>query len=145
MATETDIKRVKSLIVEAEKLGLDGIEMVKSLPVEEVAKEFNGIGPAWWPDWLRDLLSGLLCIFLPACMIHDIEYKLADGSKEAFHAANRRLGANCAKTAKAMYAWYDPLRYYYLKQAKRVETACEIAGWIAYKQAHETSNNKENT
>lgn len=131
----SDIARVRELIAEAKALGLEGIERVEALPIEQVASEFNGIGPAWFKPELRELLDDAFPLFVPPSLIHDTDYKLGDGSTAQFHEANKRLGRNCRKAADATYKWYDFRRYHYRKAARQFEALCEVFGWKAYKDA----------
>lgn len=128
----SDISKIRELIAEAEKIGLEGIERVKALPIEQVASEFNGIGPAWFKPELRELINDAFPLFVPPALIHDTDFKIGDGSDADFRAANRRLYRNCVKATKARYKWYDIRRYHYLIRAGQFQSLCDMFGWWPY-------------
>ncbi|MDD5599981.1 MAG: hypothetical protein PHV82_18700 [Victivallaceae bacterium] len=87
---------------------------------EQLAEIFNGIGSDGFPEWLRDLLSGLHPSLMPVALIHDVQWYerglITEPvpeplDKENFHKSNAMFDMNATKMAKFNYGWYDPRRY----------------------------------
>lgn len=127
--------KIRSLLRQCEYYGLDGRVRVAALPHCILYSAYNGIGPSWLPDIVRDAYTALHADFEPAALIHDIDFEFGDGTHEAFAAANERFLANCRIIAKAKYAWYDPRRYIRLHQARAMYRLLVLFGWPAYKAA----------
>ena len=72
---------------EAERLDLDGTELF-DLGEDVLAREYNGIGPEFFPAKLRDKVTEHLALFEPAALIHDLRNYLSDGMRRRFHRAN---------------------------------------------------------
>lgn len=123
---------VRKLLEKAETFGLDNAKVLKKYTPEELACIYNGIGPAAFPQWLRDLISALHPTLAPAALIHDVEFHETDKSKEGFEGANERFKENGYKCAKAEFAWYDPRRYAVMNQARRFGNYCRLFGWAAW-------------
>ncbi|MDD5729216.1 MAG: hypothetical protein PHV59_11700, partial [Victivallales bacterium] len=103
-------------------------------PLSSLEIIYNGCGPDWMPDFIRDELSGYLEFFEPAFLIHDYDFNYSDKTRKSFNAANRRLYDNCKKlTANNYNWWFEPLskarRYL---QAKVIYRACQNFGWSAW-------------
>lgn len=117
---------------------LAGSDFLASFDYEEIAREYNGIGPSWLKEELRKKISRYLEIFIPAALIHDMRYSLSDGMREAFNFANYEFRDNCLKLANAAYPWYSWKRY-------RARAVAEIlfdcvsseAGWMTWRWAYE--------
>jgi hypothetical protein len=146
MGEELEKQAVASaLLLAAKEMGL---EMRHHLPVEEVARIYNGVGPEWMREELRAKADKLSQTLLPAVMIHDVDYEYGTGTMLDFQLANRRLEANGRKCADYRYGWYNPMRYIVRHQAKAYAKFCDLLGFPAYaaaveerkKHNHETEN-----
>lgn len=130
-----DVETARALMDEADRLGLECAPFLRSLPEEEVAAEFNGVGPEWFPAKAREVLDRVFELFLPAVAGHDLGYRHGDGTYRDFRRVNKMLGDDCVRIAEATFSWYDPRRYAYRDRARKIETACDIFGWPTYKSA----------
>lgn len=95
---------------EAERLNLDGTELF-DLGEDVLAREYNGIGPEFFPAKLRDKVTEHLALFEPAALIHDLRNYLSDGMRRRFHRANDEFLRNCRRCADAKYPWWRWGRY----------------------------------
>ena len=127
------------------RLHLDGSQHLAYLPIDVLAASYNGTGPEFLPQKIRDLLDGVCRPFLPAVMIHDVDFTLSDGSEESFKQANRRLFWNCITCANNAYPWTNWRRYALYLQAWAMYRAVSHPqfGWTAWIQAN--NKRKENT
>ncbi len=124
---------VVTLCAEAREAKLSGIELLDADPIE-LAKKYNGIGPESMPEKLRAKLTDLLALFEPACLIHDLRFDAADGTREDFDRANIELHNNCLKLARATYPWWRPIRRLAAENAALIiyEAVASDLGWDAY-------------
>lgn len=138
-----DIIRIRS---EVERLQLDGWEFVISVPFDSLLKFYNGTGPEFLPQKIRDLLDGACRPFLPAVMIHDVDFTFSDGSEESFKQANRRLLFNCIRCAMSAHPWTSWKRYALILQAWAMYRAVSHPkfGWVAWIQAANKRKEKPN-
>ena len=118
------------------RLHLDGSQHLAYIPLDVLAASYNGTGPEFLPQKLRDLLDGACRPFLPAVMIHDVDFTLSDGSKESFWQANNRLLINCITCALDAYPWTSWRRYVLVAEAFLIYRACAKFGWIAWRMAY---------
>lgn len=117
---------------------LDGCDFLASFDYEEIAREYNGIGPSWLKEEIRKKISRYLEIFIPAALIHDMRYSLSDGMRAAFNFANYEFRDNCLKLADAAYPFWNWRRY----RARAVavilfDCVSSEAGWMTWRWAYE--------
>ena len=133
-AKEKKLAEIAALIKKALELKLTDATWVACFSPEELATVYNGIGPEWLPNSIREKLTKYLAIFAPACLIHDFHYWIGDGTLKDFNYANDILEANCRKCINAETKWYQLLRraagYY---AAHLMAEACRRYGWSAYR------------
>ncbi|MDD5726985.1 MAG: hypothetical protein PHV59_00335 [Victivallales bacterium] len=103
-------------------------------PLERLEKIYNGCGPDWLPEFIREKLTSYLSFFEAPFLAHDFEFECSDRTKAGFHLANKRLYTNCKKLVASQYSWWsEPVskarRYL---QAKTIYRACEDFGWSAW-------------
>ena len=129
------------------RLHLDGSQHLAYLPIDVLAASYNGTGPEFLSQKLRDLLDGACRPFLPAVMIHDVDYTFSDGSEESFKQANRRFLFNCIRCAMAAHPWTSWKRYALFLQAWAMYRAvCHPKiGWTAWVQAYNKQQTKGKT
>ncbi len=139
-----EIETVKALYKRAVAADLDGIDILASLPFAELADYYNGIGPEFLPPSVREKVTQHLALFEPAALIHDVRNEFSDGTREAFHRANREFLANCRKLAAEKYGWWNPRRYIARDVAKILFKFVEAEdfGWPAWLQAKERHEQK---
>jgi len=141
METKEKLDELMTRAVEAE---LDGVELFAQFSIDDIQREYNGIGPEWMPAEIRDRLSGHLELFAPAALIHDLRYSRSNGSRFDFNFANMEFGGNCVKLANDAHPWYS-WRRYAARAAAQVAFDCvrSQAGWIAWCEASRKSFNRE--
>lgn len=134
-----DIIRIRS---EVERLRLYGGEKVLIQPLAQLAKIYNGTGPAFLPDSIRGALDKAAKPFLPAVMVHDGDFEDSDGTVKSFKVANLRLLVNCAKCALDAAPWNSLKRYALLGESWTIYRACDKLGWIAWLSAYYENQKK---
>lgn len=105
------------------------------LPIEQVLTICNGIGAEWMPEWSRKLLDKRYYVLRIPAMIHDVDYYFGTGTDTDFHLANAKFHENGKLMARNFYAWYNPIRYVVLNDARRLAKVCELFGRKAYDEA----------
>jgi len=121
---------------EVARLFLTGGNRVFSLPIDELAAAYNGTGPAFLPARIRARLDRIASPFLPAVMVHDVDYTFSDGTVASFRKANARLLVNCVRCALDAHPWHSWRRYALLLEAAAIYRACRRFGWIAWRSAY---------
>jgi hypothetical protein len=99
-----------ALLLAAKEMGL---EMRHHLPVEEVARIYNGVGPEWMGKELRAKADRLSKTLLPAVMIHDVDYEYGTGTVQKIEAGPRDYKVTVQFDdfgRKIMYAAFAKLR-----------------------------------
>lgn len=134
---------VVSIRRDVARLRLLGADLVLALPTDTLAKCYNGTGPEFLPAEIRHKLDELANPFLPAVMVHDVEFEFSDGSVSSFHAANLRLLINCLSCARASMPWYSWRRYVLILEAYSLYRACQKFGWIAWLSAFNKNKNQK--
>ena len=135
-----EVIRIRS---EVDRLQLKGCDKVLIKPIAQLAKIYNGTGPEFLPEGARVALDKIAAPFLPAVMVHDDDFEDSDGTVVSFHAANKRLLANCITCATDAAPWYSWKRYALYAEAWTIYRACEKFGWIAWLSAY--YENQKNT
>lgn len=108
---------------------------LKTTPYTVAAKVCNGIGPSWFPQHLRELISKLNPSLVVVAQNHDLGYYYGTGSAGDFQRKNDAFRINGKRVAEAKYGWYDPRRYWVEFQAWKFAQECEKFGWKAYAAA----------
>lgn len=140
------VEEVRELLRHAVNYRLDGVAFAMTFPLVVLAKDYNGVGPEWFPSWARKILDNICRVMLPMVLIHDVRFSHSDGSVEQFVAANDELRANGYKIAESEYAWYNPMRYLVKHRVRVLYRLCRDFGWTAYVAAYlkqEQQKNKE--
>ena len=99
----------------------------------QLQQNFNGVGPDWMPDDLREVLSEYLEFFMPAVLIHDADFTWMEKTHPEFNLANKRLYRNCKKIISYKIPWWrigSRLRRY--AQARAMYRACDQFGIKAF-------------
>lgn len=140
----TNIPELEAISTAAIRMELDGWARLASMPIEELAAAYNGTGPEFLPQAIRAKLDDVCRPFLPAVMVHDVDFTLSDGSVGSFKAANVRLLINCLKCANEAYPALSWKRYALYAEAYALYRACERFGWIAWLSAYNKNQKKGN-
>ena len=135
MATK---EQIKMLLEDARSAELEGLGWLAQFSLEEIAREYNGIGPEWSGEKCREWSTRKFKIFEPAAVLHDMRNAVSDGTEDGFNFANREFLANCLKLANHAYPWYSWKRY----RARAVafalyEFVSGPGGWAAWSEAHQ--------
>lgn len=120
------------------RLRLIGYTILVYMPIDVLAACYNGTGPEFLPQQIRDKLDAVCSSFLPAVMIHDVDYTMSDGSRRSFLVANQHLFWNCVACANDAYPWRNWRRYALYLQAWIMYRAVSNPkfGWVAWIQAY---------
>lgn len=138
-----DLATVSHLRAEVGRLRLYGRDRDLALPLDAFAAAYNGTGPEFLPAPIRAKLDAVARPFLPAVMVHDLEFTTSDGTVGSFQAANRRLLVNCIICACDAHPWHSWRRYALILEAIALYRACAKFGWIAWIQAYSKNTKQE--
>ena len=132
--------KVEQLIEKAKSLNLMGLRFILGFGVDAICKAYNGIGPQFLPEKLRNKVTSFLGIFEPAALGHDLRFDQSDGTRESFDYANCEFFVNCHKCAKAAYPWWNWKRYraYAVIDAMNEFNCSDRGGWKAWLYAYES-------
>ena len=136
---------IEDIRAAAIRLHLIGYTLLVYMPIEVLAVAYNGTGPEFLPQTIRDRLDAACRPFLPAVMIHDVDYTFSDGSRRSFLTANKHLFWNCIICACAAHPWYSWRRYVLILEAWTIYRACAKFGWIAWLLAYNKHTHKKGT
>ena len=148
-------KEMDALVRRAVEAGLEGLDFLSSFSYAELARGYNGIGPEFLPEWMRDVATDKLDLFAPCALVHDMRNDVSDGTRAGFLDANDEFRRNCLKMADLAYP-PRPGVADGLKRARAKAVAeilyCFVSadgfGWRAWLEAHERfvkRQNKENS
>jgi len=141
----SNLSKIIDLMVEVNRLALCGRDFVEGFGLETLAREYNGIGPAFFPEKLREKTTKFLSLFEPAALIHDLRNFESDGSEEKFHLANAEFLANCRRCVEDKYAWWNLKRYRGNAVANLLyEFVDGPAGWKAWMDCYEKNQKGNN-
>lgn len=132
-----DKEKVSEVVAEANRLHLMGVDFVNGFDIDDVCRDYNGIGPQFLPVKLRDKVTGILAIFEPAALVHDLRFGKSDGTRQSYDYANNEFFVNCHKCAKAKYRWWNWKRYRaYAVIDFMHDFNCGDPGWRAWMDAY---------
>ena len=142
----TNYPELEDIRDDATRLRLIGYTLLVYMPLDVLASAYNGTGPEFLPQKIRDKLDSFCRPFLPAVMIHDVDYTMSDGSEESFKQANKRLFWNCITCANNAYKFNNWRRYALYIQAYAMFRAVSHPkfGWVAWIQAYNKTKGKTN-
>ena len=140
----TNYPEIEDIRDDAIRLRLIGYTLLVYMPIDVLAASYNGTGPAFLPQKIRDKLDAVCRPFLPAVMIHDVDYTMSDGSRRSFRIANLHLLLNCITCANKAYPWNNWRRYALYLQAWVMYRAVSNPkfGWVAWIQAYNKNQKK---
>ena len=140
----TNYPEIEDIRHDAIRLHLIGSMQLKYIPIDILAAAYNGTGPEFLPQKIRDRLDAACRPFLPAVMIHDVDYTMSDGSRRSFRISNQHLFWNCITCANNAYTWTNWRRYALYLQAWVMYRAVSSPkfGWVAWIQAYNKNQKK---
>lgn len=134
MYTKDDLKKLYTTAI---NMKLSGAHLLNT---SDAYKYCNGLGAEWMPTILRDALSIMNPTLDPVVAIHDQRYEIG-GSEEDRDAADKEFLENGLKAADYEYSWYNPLRYYVRKQARKYYALLSMFGGAAWRYTEEDEKN----
>ena len=93
---------------------------------------YNGIGPDSFPDYIRNKLSQMLELLLPAVLIHDIDFYFSDCTPKSFYESNNRFYRNIKKIIKHNYSPYSFRYWLYMYYATNLRYFVMAHGWSSW-------------
>jgi hypothetical protein len=136
MFTMETTQRMMDLRKEIVDLDLDAEPEFREASINSLLEIYNGCGPDWLPEGIRDLLTSHYAFFEPAFVIHDWDYTKLPKTEKDFHRANERLFTNCVRIIRAKVpAWRFIQRWKRMAQANNIFEACEEWGLDGYMEA----------
>ena len=130
--------RLDEIIFKATALELSGVELFAVMGKSLIRREYNGIGPEFFPPELRAKITSFLAIFEPAALIHDLRFSRSDGGRWAFEYANEEFFDNCRACADDRYPWWNWRRYRARVVARMLyDFVRSTKGWVAWTEAHD--------
>ena len=134
---------ISTIRAEVSRLRLLGLDLVLALSMDDLADAYNGTGPEFLPDAIRTKLDDACRPFLPAFMVHDVDFTFSDGTRRSFLIANQHLFWNCILCACAAHPWHSWRRYALILESWALYRACHRFGWIAWIQACNKNTKQE--
>lgn len=126
MYTEVQIEKKQFIARDAR---LSGAELLDD--TEAVKRDCNGIGAAWFPWWLRFVISVLCPSLVIVADIHDRRYSIGgDDLDRQF--ADLEFEKNGERIAEYAYSAWNPLRYVVKNRARAMYAALFIGGSFAF-------------
>ena len=116
----------------ARRLALSGYWLLRD--TERAARECNGIGPEWAPEWLRTAIDTMCPNLVVVADIHDIRYFIG-GTDADRQRADAEFLSNGYIVAEACHAWYSPGRYVAEWLVRRMHRALRLGGGKAWTEA----------
>lgn len=114
----------------AEKLRLSGAHLLHHKDAKTIC---NGIGPDWFPPFLRFIANTLCPTLVCVALIHDMRYHLG-GSQQERRAADAEFIANALIAAEAKYKFFPPAKWLTEWVAFRMFRALRLAGKYAWRE-----------
>ena len=131
------------VVDKAVRLNLSGVELFAQLGASVIRREYNGIGPEFFPAELRAKVTAWLSLFEPAALIHDLRNYRSDGMRWAFNYANTEFLDNCRVCADDAYPWYSWRRYRARIVARLLyDFVSGPAGWVAWTDCYNKKKGK---
>ena len=93
--------------IKALRYGLSGADLLSDPAA--VQRDCNGIGPDWFPAWLRWSITALCPSLVLAADIHDRRYSIGGNGNDRLRADAEFL-ANIVVIADRRYRYFPPLR-----------------------------------
>ena len=142
-----ELEKARATFKLAEQLELRGIDFARSFSIDEICREYNGVGPQFLPAAVRGAVTRILAVYEPAALIHDLRFGCSNGQDDAFNFANDEFHTNCKICARSKYGAINPKRYLaYLVIWFMNKYNCGSQGHRAWVEAYEKNNTtKEGT
>jgi hypothetical protein len=115
------------------------VEVLDRYTDNELRQICNGIGPEFFPEKFRKIITGIFKYLEATAFLHDAEYQAQVG----FSLANTHFYNNGMKEVDAKFAWYDPRRYVGRHRVRQFTLALQLFGIRAYYNAKNQTIAKE--
>ena len=100
---EYSIEQINKILKQIKDYDLDVPDNFDSLDINFIQQHFNGVGSDLTPEWQITILDFTFDLFLPAVLLHDIDFTFSNKSIKGFQRANLRLYNNCFKIINTEY------------------------------------------
>lgn len=124
-------KQIAEKLKLSRKLNLSGWWLFRN--AERASGACNGIGAAWFPAWLRWVVSILFPSLIIVADIHDIRYEIG-GNRETRRKADAEFLANGYIVSEAKYGHFFPVRWAAELTVRCMYRALRLAGRLAWKE-----------
>ncbi len=125
------LMKVKELRNKCHALDFEGVEILEKFTDNELRKICNGIGPEFFPDAWRKVISWIYKYLETTAFLHDAEFQAQVG----LHKANAHFFVNGNLEVIAKFKWYDLRRYIGKRRVRQFYWLLETFGCRAYNEA----------
>jgi hypothetical protein len=126
-----NLMQIKKLRETCHALKFEGVEVLEKFTDNELRIICNGIGPEFFPEKFRKIITWIFKYLEATAFLHDAEYQAQVG----FSLANTHFYNNGMKEVDAKFAWYDPRRYVGRHRVRQFYWILETFGIRAYNEA----------
>ena len=133
------LMKVKELRNKCHALKFEGVEILEQYTNNELRKICNGIGPEFFPEKWRKIITWIFKYLEATAFLHDVEFHTQIG----FGRANAHFFINGIREVKAKFKWYNPFRYIGLHRVRQFCYLLKIFGIFAYENANLENIKKE--
>ncbi len=131
------VEKIAQLREAARRYDLAGAGLLDNYTDEDLALIYNGAGPDYLPEAVRERFTEYLGMFESALLIHDLRFSRSDGLRRLYNFANEELYLNCLRISETLHPWYSWRRYRLHGRAAIVYEACNSElGWMAWTNAY---------
>lgn len=121
-----------AVMADTHKNNLISSDIMSGFSDEQIRKTYNEIFSPKQPKQIFDIINNMPNAFLPALLIHRLQFKIG-GSTEDFLAANNTLKDNLLILVKKNYSIWNPFYWIYRRQASKLKSAFDSKGETLYK------------
>lgn len=126
-----NLMKIKELREKCHALGFEGVEVLDRYTDNELRIYCNGIGPEFFPEKCRKVITWIFKYLEATAFLHDAEYTAQVG----FRKANAHFFTNGNIEVRANFKWYHPRRYIGMRRVRQFYCILEIIGNRAYYEA----------
>ena len=133
------LMKVKELRNKCHALKFEGVEILEQYTNNELRKICNGIGPEFFPEKWRKIITWIFKYLEATAFLHDVEFHTQIG----FGRANAHFFINGIREVKAKFKWYDLRRYIGKRRVRQFYWLLKTFGTRAYNEARDKTINKK--
>ena len=121
-----------SVMADTHKNNLLNSEIMGKFSDNEIRQAYPEIFSSKQPKKIYDIVNNLPNVFLPALLIHRLQYKKG-GTQDDFLKANKDLKSNLVTITKKNYSIWNPFYWIYKHQAGKLKSAFDSNGQNLWK------------